>query len=173
MSRTGSTQRILGDFEKSVSWELDTELDGWLSLARGDLYGRCHTCWGKGEDETFNSMLIKGFVPELRSRYVFFRISYVLSFWTFDVRFTFSHIMAMVQNQMTRTESDWLYPTVNVKDHVLRSIFEGIFFQTPSNRVFHCNYTVGVSCSQFPARSVIFCLLVDVVYWSWNLRTQR
>ena len=49
--------------------------DGWLSLARG------------------------GFVPEQRSRYVFFefRHSNVLSLWTFDVRFTHSHIMAMVQ----------------------------------------------------------------------------
>ena len=39
------------------------------------------------------------FVPELRSRYVFFefRDSYVLSLWTFDVRFTHNHIMAMVQ----------------------------------------------------------------------------
>ena len=44
--------------------------------------------------ENFNSKVIKGFVPELRSRYVFFefRDSYVLSLWTFDVRFTHSHI---------------------------------------------------------------------------------
>ena len=50
--------------------------------------------------ETFNSKVIKGFVPEQRSRYVFFefRDSYVLSLWTFDVRFTHSHIMAMVYN---------------------------------------------------------------------------
>ena len=34
--------------EKSVSWELDTERDGWLSLARGDLCGGCHTCWWGG-----------------------------------------------------------------------------------------------------------------------------
>ena len=42
---------------------------------------------------------LKSFVPELRSRYVFFefRDSYVLSLWTFDVHFTYSHIMAMVQ----------------------------------------------------------------------------
>ena len=55
-------------------------------------YGR-HTCWGADGkasrerlcislpyDETFNSKVIKGFVPELRSRYVLFvlRDSYVL-----------------------------------------------------------------------------------------------
>ena len=79
--------------------------DGWFSLAREDLCGGCHTCWWGGADEkariermcislpyveTFNSKVIKGFVPERRSRYVFFefRDSYVLSLWTFDVRFT-------------------------------------------------------------------------------------
>ena len=94
----------------------DSGEDGWFSLARGDLGGGCHTCWvgGGGADEkariermctslpyveTFNSKVIKSFVPELRSRYVFFefRDSYVLSLWTFDVLFTHSHIMAMVQ----------------------------------------------------------------------------
>ena len=49
--------------------------------------------------EPLSSKVIKSFVPELRSRYVFFafREYYVLSLWTFDVRFTHSHIMAMVQ----------------------------------------------------------------------------
>ena len=86
--------------------------DGWFSLAHGDHCGGCHTCW-VGEmknqikkieplspyvEEPLNSKVIKSFVPELRSRYVFFefRDSYVLSLWTFDVRFTHSHIMAMV-----------------------------------------------------------------------------
>ena len=50
-------------------------------------------------EEPLNSKVIKSFVPEQRSRYVYFefRDSYVLSWWTFDVRFTHSHIMAMVQ----------------------------------------------------------------------------
>ena len=50
-------------------------------------------------EEPLNSKVIKSFVPEQRSRYVFFEFqdSYVLSLWTFDVRFTHSHIMAMVQ----------------------------------------------------------------------------
>ena len=87
--------------------------DGWFSPACGDLCGGCHKCWGVGRwksqnrkivpltpyVETFNSKVIKGFLPELRSRYVFFdfRDSYVLSLWTFDVCFTHKYIMAMVQ----------------------------------------------------------------------------
>ena len=49
-------------------------------------------------EEPLTSKVIKSFVPEQRGRYVFFefRDSYVLSLWTFDVRFTHSHIMAMV-----------------------------------------------------------------------------
>ena len=74
-----------------------------------EVLGRCRTRWKsqnrKNEylspyvEEPLNSKVIKSFVPELRSRYVFFefRDSYVLSLWTFDVRFTYSHIMAMVQ----------------------------------------------------------------------------
>ena len=44
--------------------------------------------------ETFNSKVIKGFVPELRSCYVFFefRDSYVLSLWKINVRFTHGRI---------------------------------------------------------------------------------
>ena len=118
-SRTGSVRRILGDFEKVSELRQDTgrvelspasEEDGWFSLARGDLCGGCRKrladekariermCISLPYIETFNSKVIKGFVPELRSRYVFFefRDSYVLSLWTFDVRFTHSHIMAMV-----------------------------------------------------------------------------
>ena len=48
--------------------------------------------------EPLNSKVIKSFVPEQRSRQVFFvfRDSYVLSLWTFDVRFTHRHIMDRV-----------------------------------------------------------------------------
>ena len=44
------------------------------------------------------------------SRYVFFefRDSYVLSLWTFDVRLTHSHIMAMIQKQ-TVSSSIWTW----------------------------------------------------------------
>ena len=49
-------------------------------------------------EEPLNSKVIKSFLPEQRSRYVFFgfRDSYVLSLWTFDVRFTHSHVMSRV-----------------------------------------------------------------------------
>ena len=58
-------------------------------------------CISLPDVETFNSKVIKGFVPELRSRKCFlcFRIPmfYVYMLWTFYVRFTHSHIMTMVQ----------------------------------------------------------------------------
>ena len=65
--------------------------------------GGCHT-WGGDVKviivrlcislpyvETFNSKVIKGFVPELRSRYVFFvfRDSYVLCIYVMDILCTF------------------------------------------------------------------------------------
>ena len=113
-SRTRSARRILGNFWKSLRVEMRPASgeDGWFSLARGDPCGGCHTCWVGGRwksqhrkivplspyvEEPLNSKVIKSFVPEQRSRQVFFvfRDSYVLSSWTFDVRFTHSHIMAM------------------------------------------------------------------------------
>ena len=76
-------------------WPASVE-DGWFSLARGDFCGGCHTCWVGGGGrrksqnrkivllppyvkEPLNSKVIKSFVPERRSRYVFleFRDSYV------------------------------------------------------------------------------------------------
>ena len=50
-------------------------------------------------EEPLNSKVIKCSVPGQRSRQEFFvfRDSYYLSLWTFDVRFTYCHIMAMVQ----------------------------------------------------------------------------
>ena len=111
-SRTGRARRIWGDFEKSVSWELDTEQDGWFSLARGDLCGGCHTCWWGGGDEKasierlclspyveepLNSKVIKSFVPEQRSRHVFFEVwdSYVLCIYVMNVPCTFRIFMYM------------------------------------------------------------------------------
>ena len=45
-------------------------------------------------EKPLNSKVIKSFVPEQRSRYVFFefRDSYILSLWTFYVRFTHGRI---------------------------------------------------------------------------------
>ena len=52
--------------------------------------------------ETFNSKVIKGFVPELRSRYVFFvfRDTYVLCIYVMNILCTFHTYpyLAMVQN---------------------------------------------------------------------------
>ena len=47
-----------GRFLKSQSWELDTERDGWFSLARGDLCGGCHTCWGWGRWKSQNRKIV-------------------------------------------------------------------------------------------------------------------
>ena len=85
--------------------------DSWLSLARGDLCGGCHTCWRsrwKSQDrknvylspyvdEPLNSKVIKSF--ELRSRKCFlcFEIPmfYVICKWTSYVHFAYPY-MAMV-----------------------------------------------------------------------------
>ena len=77
--------------------------DGWFSLARGDLCGggadkksqnRKIVPLSPYVEEPLNSKIIKSFVPEQRSRQVFFvfRDSYVLSLWRFDVHFPYSCI---------------------------------------------------------------------------------
>ena len=103
-------QKRAKDFSRVENWTPNETVDFHLLV---EALGRCHTRW-RGTDEkariermcislsyieTFNSKVIKGFVPELRSHYVFFefRDFYVLSLWTFDVRFTHSYIMALVQ----------------------------------------------------------------------------
>ena len=123
--RTGSPRRILGDFEKvRVELRPASGEDGWLSLARRALRGGCHTCWGGGRwksqnrkivplspyvEEPLNSKVIKGFVPEQRSRQVFFvfRDSYVLCSIFMDTRSTFHTwpYLAMVQ---LHNSSVWL-----------------------------------------------------------------
>ena len=102
-----------GRFLKSQLVELipTSEEDGWLSLARRDLGQVSHEMGSRWKSQNrkivplspyvekpLNSKVMKSFVPELRSRYLFFviRDSYDLSLWTFDVRFTHNHIMAMV-----------------------------------------------------------------------------
>ena len=90
--------------KKSVSWELDTEREGWLSLAREALWWVLHVmgggdgkvirerlCISLPNVETFNSKVIKGFVPELRNRYVLFgfRDSYVLCMYVMNILCTF------------------------------------------------------------------------------------
>ena len=68
-------------------------------------------------EKPLNSKVIKSFVHEQRSRQVFFlfRDSYVLSLWTFDVRFIHSHIMAMVQTHYWCPTCKNLIKAVSVK----------------------------------------------------------
>ena len=93
--------------KKVTVLRLDTKWDGWFLLACEAL-SRCRTRWGcrwKSQnrkivslspyvEKPLNSKVIKSFVPELRSHYVFFefRDSYVLSLWTFDMHFTHGRI---------------------------------------------------------------------------------
>ena len=103
-------RRGFGDFLKSQLVELRpaSREDDWLSLARGGLgqvsqeMGECR--WKSQNrknvylspyvEEPLNSKVIKSFVPELRSRYVFleFRDSYVYMIWTVYVRFAHGRI---------------------------------------------------------------------------------
>ena len=44
------------------------------------------------------------------------------------------------------------------------------FFQTPSDRISQGFHIVRTYCSQLPARSGIFCLLVEIIYWPCELK---
>ena len=99
----------LGDFEESqLSWELDSEPEGSTFRARwgqtnlgatgatrvGGADGKViieRLCISLPYVETFNSKVIKDFVPEQRSRYVFFvfRDSYVLCINVINILCTF------------------------------------------------------------------------------------
>ena len=94
-----------GRFWKSqwVEMRPASEEDGWFSLARGDLCGRCHSCWGdrwKIQNRKIVSLSLCRRTLKLKSNKKVrtwikkslrvFRISksYVLSLSTFNVRFT-------------------------------------------------------------------------------------
>ena len=103
----------LGRFEQVSSWELDSEREGSTFGARWGqtkLWATGAARDGGGADgkviiemlcislpyvETFNSNAIKGFVPELRSRYVFFvfRDSYVLCIHVMNILCSFPMFM--------------------------------------------------------------------------------
>ena len=109
-SRTESVRRILGILKKVSRVENWTpNKKSWLSLASGGLGQVSHEMGGRWKsqnrknvylspyvEEPLNSKVIKGFVPELRSRYVFFEIrdSYYLCIyiWTVYVHFAYSCI---------------------------------------------------------------------------------
>ena len=65
---------------------------------------------------------------------------------------------------MTRAEID-----CTRKTKLLRT-FSWRLFRTPSDRISHRIQIVRRSCSQLPARSGIFCLLVEFVYWPCGLK---
>ena len=73
-----------------------------------------------------------------------------------------NHIILERSNQMTRAEIDWLHPTVHVKDQVFRRDF---FRLLPTECL--CIHIVRTSCCRLPVRSGIFCLLVEVVHWTF------
>ena len=113
------TRGGFGGFWKSQLSSASGE-DGWLSLARrsqasglvagatrvGGADGKViieRLCISLPYVETFNSKVIKGFVPELRSRYVFFRVSGFLysmyiCYEIFYVHFTYPNL-AMVHGE--------------------------------------------------------------------------
>ena len=119
-SRTGRARRILGDFEK-VSWD-ETCLGGRrlvFACSRRLLWRVAHVLGGgrrKSQnrknvplspyvEEPLNSKVIKSFVPEQRSRYVFFvfRDSYVLCIYVINVPCTFRIFMYMAMLQREQT----------------------------------------------------------------------
>ena len=110
-------------FEKVSSWEVDSKREGSTFGARWGQTNLCGMgaardgCGGGGVGgadgkviierlcislpyvETFNSKVIKGFVPELRSRYVLFvfRDSHVLCIYITNILYTF-HISVHILN---------------------------------------------------------------------------
>ena len=98
-------RRIVGILKKSVSWVLPSEEEGWLSLARWGLVSGAHVVWVRWKSQVYLSpyvekplisKVIKSFVPELRSRQVFFvfRDSYVLCKYVYE---HFMNIMSISQ----------------------------------------------------------------------------
>ena len=115
MWMTSCTWSVRGGFwgirKKSVSWVPGLEEEGWLSQACRGVGSGAHVVWGRWKSQVYlspyvekplNSKVIKSFVPELRSRQVFFvfrdsdvlYICYIYAWWTFYVHFTYSY-MAM------------------------------------------------------------------------------
>ena len=94
---------------KSQSGVLRSEEEGWLSLARSGLVAGATRVGGRADgkasierlclspyvEKSFNSKVIKSFVPELRSRKCFscfgIPMFYVYMLWTFYVRYTYPY----------------------------------------------------------------------------------
>ena len=55
------------------------------------------------------------------------------------------------------------FAMMHVKDQIPWSVFIGIL-QTPSDRISHLIHIIRIPCCQRPAKSEIFCFLVEVFY---------
>ena len=95
--------------EKTVGFRLLAEALGWCRTSccrtrfRWKRQNRKIVPISPYVEEPLNSKVIKGFVPELRSRFVFFefRDSYVLSLWTFDVRLE-QHLAPLLRQDQSK-----------------------------------------------------------------------
>ena len=98
-------RRILGILKKSVSWVPGSGEDGWFSRAHRGLVSGVHVMGGRWKSHhrkmvplslcriSFHSKITKGFVPDLRSRYVFFvfQDSYVLCIYVMNIYVHFTY----------------------------------------------------------------------------------
>ena len=79
---------------------------------------------------------------------------------------------------MLDLDSVWVQLKILLWDSLQRCMwktrFLGTFserlFRTSSGRISHRIHSIGTSCSQLPARSGIFYLLIEVVYWPCDLK---
>ena len=151
-SRTGSSRRILGDLKKVRRVETRHRMRRADFRLIAEALGRCRTRCVRGGgrrwksqnrkivplspyvEKPLNSEVIISFVPEQSSRYVFFefRDSYVLFLWTFDVRFTHSHIWLwynfIVEERQAQTETP-AWPSQKKTNSLILSAFS----------IFECN----------------------------------
>ena len=163
-SRTGSTRKILGILKKVRELSPASGEGGWLSLARGGLAAGAQEMGGADEKariermcislpyvETFNSKVIKGFVPELRSLYVFFEIRdsfvrciYMNILCTFHISVTWVWYMRalcfiFMRNQLGNT----FYQIELITIHFCVHCYFYYFLTTSSTFLFFCPVDCG------------------------------
>ena len=92
--------------------------------------------------ETFNSKVIKGFVPELRSRYVFFlfRDSYVLCIYVMNILCTF-HIFVYGYVTLLRRETQTA--SSKIWTQVANSIYYDVNHYAQSNELIESIMLLG------------------------------
>ena len=137
-------QRILGIWEKSESWVLASEEEGWLSELAEALWRVPHVVWGRWKsqhrkvvylspcvEKPFNSKVIKSFVPELRSRkgFLCFGIPMLSLYelWTFYIHFTRIRIMGKLHVYFSLSGPTKIFCT-HTHTHTYIYIYIYIFF---------------------------------------------